>query len=47
MSSPVLNGDSSSPAVYPTLNTNSNPTSSLLSSPISYVSLPDSCETPG
>ncbi len=42
MSSPVPDVDPSS--LHPTLNTNSNPTTS---SPSGYVSLLESCETPG
>ncbi len=48
MSSPVSNVDTTPPPpLYPTLNTNSNPPNPLTSSPTSYVSLLDSCETPG
>ncbi len=47
MSSPVSNVDTP-PAVYPTLNTNSDSTNNTLtSSPSGYVSLLDSRETPG
>jgi len=45
----VSNVDTTPPPLYPTLNTNPNPNppNPLTSSPTSYVSLLDSCETPG